>query len=342
MYFLVLLNMAFAQELSTEKPPTDSQEQIVDAQHINASLVLKVEKREDVANDMVQKLELLGGYYSLRTDQLLQLRVPTAEMETFTQFCANQGVVASRTFNSEGLSQELSELHGKLKSREELLGKYFQILEKSKAESVINVEREVIRLISDIENLKAQKNNATMRSRFSNLEIRFQFKDRRQPIANGSSAFDWLNTLNMGALIEEFQYNHVDRSSRSVNVAFPEGFAQYKVKKETRAASFDNVLYRARNYKSKQDASDEFWAEAVRNRMEQAGYFGYQSEDIETESLDNNRFLIKTIAPYGQDDFSYWIAFSSDKEMITIIEVVGEVSAFEKNKQQILTAITAP
>jgi len=337
---LFFFSWALAQEPSNDTTTTEIP-QIVDAQHISASLVLKVENKEDVAEKIIASLEAKGGYYSLYTDTTLHLRVPTKEMEAFIQECSQLGVVASRSFQSNSLGQELAELHGKVKSREELLSKYFQILNESKVESVTVVEREVIDLISQIESLKAQKSAAENQANFSYLSIDFQFKDRRQPISTGNSSFDWLNTLNVQDTVSAFQNNNVPWSSNKLCLEVPKGFATYHVSRETRGASFDGVLYRARKYKSYQTADNDFWSEAVVNRMSQAGYFGYQGSDISAQKLDNGFQLIRTIAPLGEEDYSYWIAFRAEKNSISILESTGEVSDFEKHKDVILEAINA-
>jgi len=337
---MFLFSLSFAQEPTPSKPAPEPT-QIVDAQHIKASLVLKVENKDDVAVEIISSLESKGGYYSVYTDTTLQLRVPTSAMEAFIQECSQKGVVASRTFQSHSLGQDLAEVYGKLKSREELLSKYFQILNESKVETVTTVEREVINLISQIENLKAQKNTTELQAQYSALRIDFQFKDRRQPVASGVSSFDWLNTLNVQDVVEVFQYNRVPSRSKSFCIDVPKGFAKYQVSRETRGASFDGVLYRARKYKSKQVADNSFWAEAIVNRMLQAGYFGYQGKDIATQKLDNGYQIIRTIAPLGEEDYSYWIAFRAEKNIISIIEGAGEVSDFEKHKDVILDAVRA-
>ena len=77
------------------------------------------------------------------------------------------------------------------------------------------------------------------------------------------------------------------------------------------------------------------------NRMREAGYFGYQGKGLSSQQLDNGFHLIRTIAPVGEEDYSYWIAFRSQKNIISIIEGVGEVSDFEKHKSVILNAVNA-
>ena len=335
---LFFISSLFAQEAA----PSDASKEnapIIDAQHITASMILKVDNKDETAKSIIDSLNVQGGYYSLFTDTTLQLNIPTSKMESFIQECTQKGVVASRTFQSHSLGQELAEVYGKLKSREELLSKYFQVLQESKADSVTTVEREVINLISEIEDLKARKSSTEFRAEYSALQIDFQFKDRRQPIATGDSSFDWLNTLNVQDLVDGFEDNHVPNTSRSFSTTVPEGFAKYKVPRETRGASFDGVLFRARQYKGKQIADNDFWSEALVNRMNQAGYFGYNGQEISMEKLDNDFRLIRTLAPLGEEDYSYWIAFRVMKNNVFIVESAGEVSIFEKHKESVVQAI---
>ena len=50
----------------------------------------------------------------------------------------------------------------------------------------------------------------------------------------------------------------------------PDGFSLYRNKKEIRAASPDEVLFRVRAVRHKPKAAVAFWREGVRVRMEEA------------------------------------------------------------------------
>lgn len=310
-----------------------------EALYITSYVTLKVEKKEQVADALVQKAEALNGYYSSRTDYALQLKIPVAKAQDYLDYVTEQGLVASRSFNSQSLSQELADLSARLKTREDLLQKYFKILEEAESEHVIAVENEVIRLIGEIEQLKGQLRRQKHLTTYADISIEFRFRDRRAPVADGSSSFAWINTLNITDVLSSFQYNW-EAGTKKSSGQIPEGFAAYtKTKKDIKASSHDGVFYRIQTLKPKPSASDAFWAEAVAKRMTEAGYhpFGDQ-ESIKAIPIGAGH-MVQTLAPNGTEDMSYWIAFHQAGKKLIIIEVLGEVSAFAPRTEEMKKAI---
>jgi hypothetical protein len=50
-------------------------------------------------------------------------------------------------------------------------------------------------------------------------------------------------------------------------------------------------------------------------------------------------YIIKCSAANGSEDLTYWIAFFQDGKHLTIIEAIGEASAFEGKTDAILQAM---
>lgn len=315
--------------------------QAEEALYITSHVTLKVQKKEQVADALVKKAEEFDGYYSSRTDYALQLKIPVAKAQDYLDYVTEQGLIASRSFNSQSLSQEIADLSARLKTREELLQKYFKILEEAQSDHVIAVENEVIRLIGEIEHLKGQLRRQQHLATYADITIEFRFRDRRAPVADGSSSFSWINTLNITDVLSAFQYNWETGSKKSAGT-IPEGFAEYsKTKKDLKASSHDGVFYRVRTLKPKPSANDAFWAEAVAKRMTEAGYhpFGDQ-ESIKATEIGAGH-IVKTLAPNGTEDMSYWIAFHQSGKKLIVVEVLGEVSTFEPRKTEVTKAIEA-
>ena len=256
-------------------------------------------------------------------------------------FVEEQGLIAQKQFDSNSLDQDLAHLEAKLKTREDLLAKYFGILEKSGVEHVIAVESEVIRLVTEIEHLKGQIRKMSHQTQYANIHIFFEFRDRSAPVSQGDSPFEWINTLNLTDLLYGFQNSQDQGAVKTEQTSIPENFALYKSKKDCMAASSTGVVYRIRTEKPKPQASDLFWAEAVTRRMSEAGYFSYtaSSEQFQSEPLGIGHVL-KLAAPNGSDDFAYWIGFKVEGKRLVVVEAAGEVVAFQESETAILAAFT--
>jgi hypothetical protein len=304
-----------------------------EALHIDAAVTLKVQKREAVADSLVAKAEELGGYYAKRTEESLVLKIPTEHAGTYLDFVSEQGLVAGRSESSYSLSQELANTEARLSAREELLDKYFEILEDAKSSAVVTVEQEVIRLISEIEGLKGSQRSLEHQAAYSELHVYFQFRDRSAPTRDGSSSFGWINSLNLVDLLHDFQAAERERwRFLAAKGQAPEGFASYRWHQELRAATHDGVVYRVRSAKNKPKADIGFWSEAVAQRMEEAGYHPYDPEaGIASEELQDGGTLIRLIAPMGSEDYAYWVAFRIEGGELVITEAAGEAAAFQSH-----------
>ena len=310
-----------------------------EAQFIESNITLKVQKKEQVADALVAKAVEFNGYFANRSDYELFIKIPVAHVDEYLVFVENQGLIAGRSFQSESRSQEIADLEARLKTREELLQKYFQILENAGSANVVTVENEVIRLITEIESLKGRLRKQQHMTTYADIHIEFRFKDRRAPVSDGSSSFDWINTLNVQNVQAAFQYNYDAGTMKSKGVT-PSDFAVYsKGHKDIMATSQDQVIYRIRTLKPKPTADNAFWAEAVSRRMGKAGYHAYENEEIAATAMQNG-YVVKCMAPNGSEDLTYWIAFAQQGRTLTIIEAMGESSTFELHRDAIEQAMS--
>jgi len=314
--------------------------QAEEALHIYSYLTLKVQKKELVADQLVAEAEKLGGYYSSRSDYNLSLKIPVNKAEDYLEFATKQGLVAERSFDSQSLSQSIADLEARLKTREELLQKYFEILESAGSDNVIAVENEVIRLVTEIENLKGQLRKNQHLTTYADIDIQFQFRDRRAPVADGSSSFDWINSLNVIDVLSAFQYGWNTGDGKAKGT-IPDDFAAYDGKKDLKAASADGLLYRIKVVKPNPQADNAFWAEAVSKRMSEAGYHPYGAKETLTAEEIASGYVIKCLAPNGEEDLAYWISFTTLDKKLVIIEAIGEASSFQAQEAQITAAIEA-
>lgn len=311
-----------------------------EAQHITSHLTLKVQKREYIMGQLIEEAQKMGGYYASRTDDSLRLKIPVARAEEYVDFAVQQGLLADRSFASRSLHQDISDLEARLKTREELLQKYFDILAEAGSENVIAVENEVIRLVTEIETIKGQLRRKQHLTTFADISIHFQFRDRRAPVSDGSSSFEWINHLNLVDVVTAFEWDQNSGTRKATGIA-PEGFAIYPTGKDLKAASSDGLLYRVRIEQPSPQADDAFWAEAVSNRMSDAGYHSYNAEhSISSQAIGSGQ-MIKCLAPNGEEDWAYWIAFVTQGKRIKVVEVVGEASLFRTQEEAIKAAIEA-
>ena len=74
----------------------------------------------------------------------------------------------------------------------------------------------------------------------------------------------------------------------------------------------------------------------MENRMKDAGY----KVQEKMMSIGQTAKLLKLSAPYGNEDYAYWIAFGVNGKQIKIIEAVGELGSLtSRHSENILNQI---
>jgi hypothetical protein len=172
----------------------------------SASLTIKVSDPESIAEDLINKAETYGGYFTQQTEQTVQLNLPSDKVNDYLGYAETKGLVVNKEYNANDLSGELEEKQTRLKAKEAVLKQYLQVLNTAKQSGIISVEKAVIRLVDDIERLKGSIKFIEHKIHFAVISFTFQFHDRTMPVSPGDSSFQWLNTMNLQDMIQDFQY----------------------------------------------------------------------------------------------------------------------------------------
>ncbi len=119
----------------------------------------------------------------------------------------------------------------------------------------------------------------------------------------------------------------------------PDGFAPFDDWGEFRAVSPEGVTFRVRAEDNEPEADLEFWAEALKNRMDNAGYVFVDDGEVSAGSTKGYR--LELAAPFGQEDYSYLIAIFVKGSKIVIVESAGEVTRFAERRAAVDAAIAS-
>ncbi len=125
---------------------------------------------------------------------------------------------------------------------------------------------------------------------------------------------------------------------RGFHAETPEGFAAFDDWRRFRAVSADGVMYRVRSEENEPEATLDFWKEALRERMTDAGYTFVADQELAAGSPG---YLLELAAPVGEQDYSYLVAIFVRGDDILIAEASGEVSRFAGRRDAIVAAMAA-
>jgi len=171
---------------------------------MNSEFTLKVNNKDAVMEQLVAKCEALGGYFIIYADKTLTLKVPQQNARAYIRYAEGLGQIVTRTHQSDDIQTALQVKQSTLKSKNDMLKKYMQVLASADAGSVVTVEQAVTKLVYDIEQLSGEIKLMQHRLSFAKITFNFQFKDRNTPVSNQPSSFPWLNTMKLQRLLEQF------------------------------------------------------------------------------------------------------------------------------------------
>lgn len=191
-------------------PDSPTSEQAASAPRADAlayviNLTIAVEKPEQTSDKLVALTAELGGYFARRDQHQLVLKVPRDKRQALIDTALEQGLMLSRSEQARDLSSELLQTRTLLKSREAVLGKYFDIMIGAQFQAVLQVEQQITSLVQEIEGLKGRLQKMEHELQYAVITVQFQFKQRRPPRRDGNSPFPWLNTVNLVDVLEGYQ-----------------------------------------------------------------------------------------------------------------------------------------
>ncbi len=317
--------------------PPEATAQAPSEAQVRASMVIKVAKRDVAAEALLAKTKELNGYFATLASQQVVLRVPVAATDTLLGYASTLGLVVTKGYSRDDMSATLNDLRSRLSARQSVLARYLEVLGGAHADAVVTVEQQVTSLIGEIENLSGRIRLLENQVDYATVTVSFQFRERAAPRRDGQSSFPWLNSVNLADLIEGFRGGIPARKLRGVTVAAPDGFAAYDKARPFRAVSPDGVLFQVRTAKHEPEATLDFWKEALKKRMLDAGYTFVAERDVEASGAKG--YLIELAAPMGAEDDSYWVAVFPDGRRLVIVEAAGEAGRFLARGEAIRAAI---
>jgi hypothetical protein len=305
---------------------------------IDASLVVRVNDRDAAAQAMVDTAQGLGGWFSNLSENAVTVRVPVDSADLFLGQAQTLGEVVDRSFSRSDMGPQKADVESRLKARREVLERYLGVLADASPKAVVQVEREITRVVSEIEGLEGQKRVLEDRTRFAEVTVGFRFRARRAPRRDGSSSFAWLNTVNVADMLDDMETGFRAPWSRAV-APTPAGFAPFKRQSRFQAVSPDDVAYRVRSARNKPTADLTFWSEALKSRMVAAGYHVI-SEQAVTAVTGQPGAVLELGAANGEQDQTYLVAIFVRGRHLVIAEATGEAERFRARRGAILAAVS--
>ncbi len=170
-------------------------------QVLRVNYYLIAENSQRLINLIREKTAGWGGYVKFFSGNKVVIRVPGGIALKFREFVAGKGYVLDEQVFRQNVSEQMIELKTKLKVKEKLLKDFYRLFESSRFHQTLDVEREIGKLVLEIEKIKGKINYYTDRTTLSEVTVNI---NSRRPAAGPGKAvtkWDWIRRLGIPSLL---------------------------------------------------------------------------------------------------------------------------------------------
>lgn len=170
-------------------------------QNIEATVL--VVDPDQAADSLELWVEQTGGYTLLKSSDQVILRLPFGSIPQLrTKLDDLSEDILEISPQSQDLREQILEAQAKINSREEVLRQSLALLDQADVQGTLAIEKEILTLIDEIEQLKGALQKLNIDRTFSRAEISLRYLEQTLP-ENIPSSFDWINSVDFYSFINQ-------------------------------------------------------------------------------------------------------------------------------------------
>jgi Rad3-related DNA helicase len=170
-------------------------------QNIEATVL--VVDPDQAADSLELWVEQTGGYTLLKSSDQVILRLPFGSIPQLrTKLDDLSEDILEISPQSQDLREQILEAQAKINSREEVLRRSLALLDQADVQGTLAIEKEILTLIDEIEQLKGALQKLNIDRTFSRAEISLRYLEQTLP-ENIPSSFDWINSVDFYSFINQ-------------------------------------------------------------------------------------------------------------------------------------------
>ena len=163
---------------------------------INIYAELSVADPVKTAQSFADFSESVGGYYIKKSDYGISLRLPAGMVGKAEDILKENGTLIKYNINTIDIENEYLVAQKQLDSRKNLLVDYHRLIASASFSSTLSLEKELMTVVTEMENLKGRINKMDNEYKFIKLDIKFFSEENKRPPVARWSSFDWINRIN--------------------------------------------------------------------------------------------------------------------------------------------------
>jgi len=293
---------------------------------------------EATAAEVVSWAEEAGGYFLYNSPGRVIIRFPVEHTAAFRPFLESASeYLFEYSSDAQDFREEIVLLQSGIRSREEILEKNLSYIDKTDVEGTLEIEREVMQLLTEIEGLKGRLNRLQQDIRFSYAEVGLSFQNTSIP-RTLSSSFNWINSVDFYGFVEGY-HPSADSAGGRPAVAVPDGLAEMETGKGFFSAiSPEGLSLRLRTVKNYPEKDIDFWTAALGKQLTGVGYYP-AGDNRGFKSPAGKGSYFEWGLPYIGEDYLYLTAICVKGKKILILEAAGEQSVYSRYREALIKSL---
>jgi len=279
----------------------------------------------------------LKGYMQRMEGNSLTVRIPSARLsEAFDQI-GKLGEITSRSIKGTDVTEEMMDLDVRLRTNEETRNRLAELLKKSdKVEDLLKVEKEMQRVVGELELIKGRIKYLSHAVAYSTLTIALNSPVPQTELRE-VTPFPWVRTLGKDIVLSPGSFFEPSRSWWSwLKMELPETFVKLSEEDgKTRAMSGTGVMLMVRRHENFEGGTMAFWTQIIRRWLVANQVIALSEvKDFELLSGAKGTQFVGT-KTLGRKEYQYRLVTVADKKYVTTIECWGIKDEVEKVKDAV-------
>ncbi|MCA8940998.1 MAG: DUF4349 domain-containing protein [Planctomycetes bacterium] len=185
--------------LTPATPPAETRRLMV----YSAQVAVSVARPEEAFEALEAETERLGGYLLSRRGSTIVVRVPAAQFRSFVEFVKARGRVVDESMQAVDVTDQYRDLTIRLDNAKKARERLISLLDRAeKVEDILEIEKELTRLTTEIESMTAQRKALDERIAFSEISISVGGVRPRTQQARRFSEFGWINAIGVEEVMQ--------------------------------------------------------------------------------------------------------------------------------------------
>jgi len=277
----------------------------------------------------------MKGYMQSMSEHSITLRVPADRLNDAFVEVGKLGEITSRTIEGDDVTEEMMDLDIRLRTSEETRNRLSELLKKSdKVEDLLKVEKELQRVIEELELIKGRIKYLSHAVAYSTLTV-----ELNSPVSQAEQRetipFYWVRSLATEIVLNPESSFTPSRRWRSwLKIEWPASFVKLSENEgTTRAMSGNGVMLLVRRQENFEGGTPVFWKQIIRRWLVDNKVIALGAmEEVALKTGAKGTEFVGT-KEVGRKQYQYILVTLVDRDYIYTVECWGPVEEMAKERE---------